>query len=79
MKDALEIMTGPLADQLGKYQSEKDTLELLSHHGIFMDIASEVTQSEMFQDEVKFRQILGNLFKNALHHRQQQEERQPAE
>ena len=72
MKDSLEIMTGPLADELGKYQSEKDTLDLLSRHGIFVDIASEVRQSEMFQDEVKFRQIVGNLFKNALHHRQQQ-------
>jgi signal transduction histidine kinase len=25
----------------------------------------------MFQDETKFRQIAGNLFKNALHHRRQ--------
>jgi signal transduction histidine kinase len=40
MKDALEIMTGPLAEEIGKYQ-----------------------------DEIKFCQIVGNLLKNALHHR----------
>ena len=69
MKDALEIMTGPLADEIGKFQDEKDAIELLSHHGIFLDTSAEATNIEMFQDEIKFCQIVGNLLKNALHHR----------
>ena len=69
MKDALEIMTGPLAEEIGKYQAEKDALELLSQNGIFFDISSQAAKIEMFQDEIKFCQIVGNLLKNALHHR----------
>ena len=30
MKEALEIMTGPLAEEIGKYQAEQDAAELLS-------------------------------------------------
>ena len=69
MKDALEIMTGPLAEEIGKYQAEKDAIELLSQNGIFLDISSQAANIEMFQDEIKFCQIVGNLLKNALHHR----------
>ncbi len=72
MKDALEIMTGPLAEELGKYQAEKDAIELLSRNGIIFEISPGVVNVEMFQDEIKFGQIVGNLFKNALHHRRDQ-------
>lgn len=72
MKDALEIMTGPLAEEIGKYQAEKDVIELLSQNGIFFEISPELADVEMFQDEVKFGQIVGNLIKNALHHRRKQ-------
>jgi two-component system, OmpR family, sensor kinase len=71
LKDALEIMTGPLSDEIGKYQAEKDAAELLSHNGIFVEISAHSQNTEVFQDEVKFRQIAGNLFKNALHHRRE--------
>ena len=69
MKDALEIMTGPLAEEIGKYQVETEALELLSQNGIFLAISPPAANIEMFQDEVKFCQIVGNLLKNALHHR----------
>jgi len=69
MKDALEIMTGPLAEEIGKYQAEKDAVELLSRNGIFLDTSPQAAKIEMFQDEIKFCQIVGNLLKNALHHR----------
>ena len=69
MKDALEIMTGPLAEEIGRYQDEKDAIELLSQNGIFLEISPQAADIEMFQDEIKFCQILGNLMKNALHHR----------
>jgi signal transduction histidine kinase len=71
MKDSLEIMTGPLSDEIGKYQSKADALELLTHNGIHLDISPGVSDIEIFQDEVKFRQIVGNLLKNALHHRRE--------
>ena len=71
LKDALEIMTGPLSDAIGKYQAEKDAAELLSRNGIFVEISARVQDTEIFQDEIKFRQIAGNLFKNALHHRRE--------
>ena len=69
MKDALEIMTGPIAEEIGKYQTEKDASQLLSQNNIFLDTSSQAAKIEMFQDEVKFCQIVGNLLKNALHHR----------
>jgi two-component system, OmpR family, sensor kinase len=74
MKDALEIMTGPLAEELGKYAAEKDALELLAGNSIFVEFSPQAAQVEMFQDEVKFRQIAGNLLKNALHHRRERVE-----
>lgn len=69
MKDALEIMTGPLAEEIGKYQAETEALALLSQNGIYFEISPGLADVEMFQDEIKFSQIVGNLFKNALHHR----------
>jgi signal transduction histidine kinase len=69
LKDSLEIMTGPLSEELGKYQAEKDAVELLSRNGITLDFSVRVQNTEIFQDEIKFCQIAGNLFKNALHHR----------
>jgi signal transduction histidine kinase len=69
MKDALEIMTGPLSEDIGKYQTEKDASELLTKNGIFLDTSAQAANIEMFQDEIKFCQIVGNLLKNALHHR----------
>jgi len=72
LKDSLEIMTGPLSEELGKYAAEKDALALLSQNGIALEFSARVQQIEMFQDEVKFRQIAGNLFKNALYHRRAQ-------
>lgn len=71
MKDSLEIMTGPLSEEIGKYEAEKDTLELLTRNGIHLDISPRISNIEIFQDEVKFRQIVGNLLKNALHHRRE--------
>jgi signal transduction histidine kinase len=74
MKDALEITTGPLADEIGKYQSEDDAKALLSQNGILLDISPQAATIEMFQDEIKFCQIAGNLLKNALHHRRRRVE-----
>jgi signal transduction histidine kinase len=71
MKESLEIMTGPLSEEIGKYEAEKDALELLNRNGIYLDISPRVLDTEIFQDEIKFCQIVGNLLKNALHHRRE--------
>lgn len=72
LKDALETsLTGPITDEIGKYESKDEAASLLSGNGIFVATASDVSRIEMFQDEIKFRQIAGNLFKNAIHHRSQ--------
>jgi len=72
LKDSLEIMTGPLSEELGKFEAEKDAVELLSRNGITLEFSARAQNAEIFQDEIKFRQITGNLFKNALHHRRSQ-------
>jgi signal transduction histidine kinase len=71
IKDALETVTGPASEAIGKYQVEAELLALLNRNGIFLHLPAGAEGVEMFQDETKFRQIAGNLFKNALHHRRQ--------
>jgi two-component system OmpR family sensor kinase len=71
LKDALETVTGPASEVIGKYQIEAELIKLLNSHGIFIHISSGTAAVEMFQDEIKFRRIAGNLIKNALHHRRQ--------
>lgn len=68
--DTLEIMTNHISEQFRGYRPEGQELcKILSDHGISLDISPQVLETEMFQDETKFRQIFGNLIKNALHHR----------
>ncbi|PIE35669.1 hypothetical protein CSA56_03185 [candidate division KSB3 bacterium] len=43
--------------------------QFFSEQGIFLDIAPSVSDRDILQDETKFRHIVGNLLKNALHHR----------
>jgi signal transduction histidine kinase len=69
LKEALETVTGPAAEAIGKYQVEAELMALLNRNGIFLHLPAGAAAVEMFQDETKFRQIAGNLFKNALHHR----------
>jgi signal transduction histidine kinase len=69
LKDSLETVTGPASEAIGKYQVEAELVKLLNSHNIFVHAPAEAAAVEMFQDETKFRQIAGNLFKNALHHR----------
>jgi signal transduction histidine kinase len=74
LKEALETVTGPVAEAIGKFQVEAELFKLLSDHGVQLQESSEAACAEMLQDEVKFRQIAGNLFKNAMHHRRQRME-----
>jgi len=72
--DALETIAGNISEKFRTCSEEREALELLSSHGIFLDIAPQVADTEMYQDETKFRQIVGNLIKNALHHRKERVE-----
>jgi signal transduction histidine kinase len=71
LKDALETVTGPAAEEIGKYQVESELNRLLNSLGIFIEVSAAAAAAEMVQDETKFRLIAGNLIKNALHHRRQ--------
>jgi signal transduction histidine kinase len=69
--DALETIPGPHLEALPTGPKGLDLGEMLHNWGIFLEISPEAAGAEVFQDETKFRQILGNLFKNALHHRRE--------
>jgi signal transduction histidine kinase len=74
LMDALGTISGDLCEELGACSEQREGLKLLSSHGIFFDIAPQVSKVQMYQDEAKFAQIIGNLIKNALHHRKERVE-----
>lgn len=71
LNDALETNAWNVFEKYISYQNETEARNFLVSSGIILDISPPVTDLEIFQDEIKFRQIIGNLIKNALHHRQQ--------
>lgn len=74
LKDSIETVAGNVFEEFMSCDNEDDARQCLLKAGIVLDIDPQVVQTEMFQDEVKFRQIIGNLIKNALHHRRKQVE-----
>lgn len=74
LKDSIETVAGNVFEEFRNCENENEARKFLSKAGIFWDIDPQVTMAEMYQDEVKFRQIIGNLIKNALHHRQKRVE-----
>ena len=68
LKDALETQAWNVFEKFGTYDNQTKALEFLEDSGISFRVSPAVDGLEMFQDEVKFRQIIGNLIKNALHH-----------
>ena len=69
LEDALETYAGSVFEKYAGCESESEALQYLKSCGIVLDIAPQVNDLEMFQDEIKFRQVVCNLIKNALHHR----------
>ncbi len=63
--EELEILT------IGTISFEKSDGQIqdLETYGVFLNIDAQTASAEMLQDETKFRQIFGNLIKNALRHR----------
>ena len=74
LKDSVETVAGNVFEDFRECDNESDASECLSKAGIVMEIDPQVVRTEMFQDEIKFRQIIGNLIKNALHHRRKRVE-----
>jgi signal transduction histidine kinase len=73
----LEVLDGLSEDISAPFRSlpEKEAVrECLDRQGIILNIAPALEQTELVQDETKFRQILGNLIKNALHFRKERVE-----
>ena len=69
LMDSFEIKAPQITDELREYADQKLIFETVNRFGIFFVVEPEVQNLEMLQDEVKFRQIVGNLIKNALHFR----------
>ena len=74
LEDALETNAGAIFEKYAEYTRAPEALGYLKSSGIVVEISPQANDLEMFQDETKFRQIVGNLVKNALHHRQQRVE-----
>jgi signal transduction histidine kinase len=72
--EALETVTGSEFDQLDRDTDQKAILTYLTQKGIYLKVSPQVVDTEMHQDETKFRQIIGNLIQNAFHHRREKVE-----
>ncbi len=69
--EALEVMQGGICEQLAAAADEKVRRDVLTANGIHLVVDASALQVQVLQDEIKFRQIVGNLIKNALHYRRQ--------
>ncbi len=69
MSEALETMAWKAYEEFCRYENKSEAIAFLAKSGIFLEIPTDASEIEMTQDETKFCQIVGNLVKNALHHR----------
>lgn len=67
---ALETLP-TVGDIPGEAADESDIQRFLEHARIDLDVSPRAAATELFQDEVKFRCITGNLIKNALQYRRE--------
>jgi two-component system OmpR family sensor kinase len=67
--DSIEAMERLSYEEFRKQRLQDDVSEFLGSCGLMLRISPELRRLELEQDEAKFCQILGNLVKNALHHR----------
>lgn len=67
--DALETTQRSSGDWTLDSNDPELAYQFLASHGIFLEVLPPVGEVVMMQDEIKFRQVIGNLVKNAIHHR----------
>ncbi len=72
--DALEVMDDPVFKGCRRCRQRSESIQFLARNGILLKIEPQLSDIEIQQDETKFRQIVGNLIKNSLHHRKKQVE-----
>jgi two-component system, OmpR family, sensor kinase len=72
--EVLDGLSDDIAEQFRTLTAEKELREFLERQGIVLTIAPALEETELVQDETKFRQIVGNLVKNALHFRKERVE-----
>jgi len=65
----LEATENSLWDVLQEIGNNPARSAVLNRHGIFLSYSADPKCGEMCQDEIKFKQIVGNLIKNGLQHR----------
>ena len=71
LEDALETVAWDVFEKYADFNNQTEALEYLNSCGIALDISQQASDLDMFQDETKFRQVVCNLIKNALHHRKE--------
>ena len=69
LMEALEISDAGLWEALQEIAPGPDRAAVLRQSGIGLTYSDSVRSAKLCQDEAKFRQIVGNLIKNALRHR----------
>lgn len=67
--EVLEATDNSLWDVLQEIGRNPARSAILQRHGIHLCYSPENNQGVMCQDEIKFKQIVGNLIKNGLQHR----------
>ena len=69
--EALEASDAGLWETLQEVNPGAERTAVLGQQGICFTCSDDVRCAQLCQDEAKFRQIVGNLIKNGLHHRRQ--------
>ncbi len=69
LADVLETLPGKVPEEFRDAWGQEEAAAFLSDLGIRLSAAPEAQDTEIEQDETKFRQIVGNLVKNGLYHR----------
>jgi two-component system, OmpR family, sensor kinase len=65
----IESSAPELVEPMGQKPDIQSNLTFLASRGIRLDVTPAAESAIMEQDEIKFRQIVGNLFKNAFYYR----------
>jgi two-component system OmpR family sensor kinase len=71
LANCLEVRDPSITDKIRQNQDMIQTLTYLDSYGISLSTPPDLLQMDMHQDQVKYRQIIGNLVKNALHFRRE--------
>lgn len=67
--EAIESNAADLYERIRSIGQMADRFDYLSRYGIRLEVSSSARRAWMYHDEIKFRQITGNLLKNALDYR----------